>query len=204
MSSSTFSVWSFLKPQITSQPCQARPGDEDMKPLPWSDCPNVPCFTRLTDDNQHVNLTTFHAENLKSFPPSEGFLKKKCIKNYLWTNQCIATWAGRYLLRLWLVVDWQIWRQKRQRDLICSSELLSSSPHTAGRADLVKWALEDFQSKLDIMQPRVSWMVSDCKEQGPAEVLQGPAAHKSQNMSGHFFLWYSAGSKRRPSWMFGV
>ena len=118
-------------------------------------------------------------------------------KNYLWTNQCNAnaTWAGRYLLRLWLAVDWQIWRQKRQRDLICSSELLSSSPLTAGRADLVKWAFEDFQSKLDIMQPRVSWMVSDCKEQGPAEVLQGPAAHKSQNMSGHFFLWYSAGSQ---------
>ena len=46
--------------------------------------------------------------------------------------------------------------KETKRYLICSSELLSSSPHTAGRADLVKWALEDFQSKLDIMQPRVS------------------------------------------------
>ena len=67
-----------------------------MKPLPWSDCPNVPCFTRLTDDNQHVNLTTFHAENLNSFPPSEGFLKKMSKNLFVDQSmqcQCNVSWA---------------------------------------------------------------------------------------------------------------
>ena len=72
-------------------------------------------------------------------------------------------------------------KTKRFDLFFSSSDLLSpqTSPLTAGRADIVKWGFEDFQSKLDIMQPRS--MAIDCKE-------QGPAAHKSQNMSGHFFL----------------
>ena len=133
----------------------------------------------LTDDNQHVNLTTFQAEHLNSFPPSEGFIK---ISKVL----C----GGRYLLRLWLVVDSQIWRQNQNKEIWFVLQFFRSpqtSPLTAGRADIVKWGFEDFQSKLDIMQPRS--MAIDCKE-------QGPAAHKSQNMLGHFFLWYPA------RWMF--
>ena len=114
VSSTNLSLWSPLKPQIsgiTSQPCQARPRDEDVKPLSWSEGP------RQTT----INMSTFqHSTPSISivFSPSEGFIKiskVSCGSRKVFTE--VVTCGG--------LAD--IWRQNKQRDLICSSDPLS--PH---------------------------------------------------------------------------
>ena len=135
----------------------------------WSHCPGQRVPGRRQSTCQPFNIPRRAFRMFSSF----------------WRFYKLVVGQARYLLRLWLVVAWQISDDKTNKEIWFVPQI--PSVLTTGRADLVKWGFEDFQFRLDIMQPRVSWMGIDCKE-------QGPAAHKSQNMSGHFFLWYPATS----------